>query len=179
MLAIIRGISSQTFKPGCDDWLYTGTVTGCLKIAHQSIFTGANNFELNGLDDQTYAGFFGFTRSETEKLLNDCGLSTQTDAVKDWYDGYRIGNEHIFCPWSVIKFCNKGLKQQKNDHNITPEPFWANTSGNDIINLYLDRLVNKDLTQDIRRMEELLNNVPQEIRLQEFETYPHRRFSIT
>ncbi|MBQ7738872.1 MAG: PD-(D/E)XK nuclease domain-containing protein, partial [Desulfovibrionaceae bacterium] len=144
-------------------------VTGCLKIAHQSIFTGANNFKLNGLDDEKYAGFFGFTRFETEKLLNDCGLAAQAEAVRDWYDGYRIGNEHMFCPWSVLSFCDKALGCQ---HNITPEPFWVNTSGNDAINLYLKNIVNENLTQDIQRMEELLNNVPQEITLQEFERYP-------
>ncbi|MBQ7738192.1 MAG: AAA family ATPase, partial [Desulfovibrionaceae bacterium] len=141
MLDIIRDISSQTFKPDGDDWLYTAIVTGCLKIAHQSIFTGANNFKLNGLDDEKYARFFGFTRSETEKLLNDCGLSAQTEAVTDWYDGYRIGNEHMFCPWIVLSFCDKALGSQ---HSIAPEPFWVNTSGNDIINLYLKNLVNEN-----------------------------------
>ncbi|MBQ7738081.1 MAG: AAA family ATPase [Desulfovibrionaceae bacterium] len=172
MLAIIRDISSQTFKPGRVEWLYRGIVTGCLKIAHQSIFTGANNFTLNGLDEKKYAGFFGFTRSETEKLLNDCELSPQVNLVKDWYDGYRIGDEHIFCPWSVLRFCNKALQDQS---SVEPEPFWVNTSGNDIINLYLERTVNGNLPHDIQRMEDLLNDVPQQIIIQDFETYPDIR----
>ena len=172
MLDIIRAIFSQTFKPGRVEWLYTGIVTGCLKIAHQSIFTGANNFMLYGLDEKAYAGFFGFTRSETEKLLQDCELSAHNETMKKWYDGYRIGDEHLFCPWSVVKFCDKALKELNNVQNMEPEPFWINTSGNDVINLYLERAINDNLSEEIKKMEDLLNNVPQQIIVKDFVTYP-------
>ncbi|MBQ7738601.1 MAG: AAA family ATPase [Desulfovibrionaceae bacterium] len=175
MLAIIRDISSQTFKPGRVEWLYRGLVTGCLKIAHQSIFTGANNFTLNNLNDQTYAGFFGFTLSETEKLLSDCELSLQYETIKEWYDGYRIGDKHLFCPWSVLQFCYKVLNTRDRNSKIEAEPFWVNTSGNDAINIYLENTVNGNFCDDIQRIEKLLNNVPLQIELQEFETYPDIR----
>ena len=172
MLSIISAISSTTFKSDGEDWLHTCIATACLNIVYQSIFTGPNNFYLHGLDDQTFAGFFGFTRSETEKFLNDCGLSAQTEVVKDWYDGYRIGDEHILCPWSVISFCDKALEEQS---NVEPQPFLVNTSGTDAIKSYFKHLVNGNFTRDIQRIDELLNNVPQEITLEVFNTYPDIR----
>ncbi|SFK63226.1 Predicted AAA-ATPase, partial [Succinivibrio dextrinosolvens] len=105
MLEIIRKISVTTFKQNPDPWLYKGIVSGCLRIAHQSVFTDANNFTTFGMNDEPYTGFLGFTNDETHKLLNDCGLSDKESEVKEWYDGYRFGDKHIFCPWSLISYC--------------------------------------------------------------------------
>ncbi|MBO6257783.1 MAG: AAA family ATPase, partial [Succinivibrio sp.] len=104
MLGIIRKISVSTFKQNPDPWLYKGIVTGCLRIAHQSVFTDANNFTTYGMKDEPYTGFFGFTKDETLKLLSDCGLSDKESEVKEWYDGYRFGKNHVFCPWSLISY---------------------------------------------------------------------------
>ena len=104
MLEIIRKISVSTFKQSPDPWLYKGIVTGCLRIAYQSVFTDANNFTTYGMNRDPYTGFFGFTKEETEKLLEDSGLSDKADKVREWYDGYRFGDEHIYCPWSLINY---------------------------------------------------------------------------
>ena len=172
MLEIIRQISINTFKEDVSNCIFKVIVTGCLKIAHQSIFTGANNFVAYGMDENPYAGFFGFTRKETEKILEYAELSDQNNTIKEWYDGYRIGDEHLFCPWSVLNFLffarNAKLK-------IEPQPYWINTSGNDIINLYLKRIISGDLYGDFERLKNLLNGIPQDIVLKEFDTYPDIR----
>ena len=169
MLELLRDIMSLTFKPDSDEWLYSGILVGCLKIAHQSIFTGANNFVFNDISDNGYATFFGFTRNEVKKILDDYELSDQEEAVKEWYDGYRIGNEHLYYPWSIINFC---CTARTNMSNIKAQPFWINTSGNDAVNSYIRRVVNGDLYRDIPRLEDLLDNKPLQIELQEFEVYP-------
>ena len=170
MLEIIKGISNAIFKKDAYPWLLKGIVTGCLKIAHQSIFTGANNFVTYGMGDNPYTSFFGFTINETKKLLKYCELSDQWDTVKEWYDGYRIGNEHLFCPWSVVNFA----KYAKNTTStIQPQNYWINTSGNDIIKIYLERSINDNMNTEIDKLGKLLNGVPQEIKLKEFDIYPH------
>ncbi|MBQ7738985.1 MAG: AAA family ATPase [Desulfovibrionaceae bacterium] len=170
MLNIIKQISSRTFKKNGDPWLLKGIVTGCLKIAHQSIFTDANNFVTYGMDANPYAAFFGFTRNETYKLLDYCQISARKETIKEWYDGYRMGNEHLFCPWSVLQYCSHIIESK--DNNLPPEPYWVNTSGNDIIELFLKHAINGDSYNDLTRIEQLLNGVPQKISLQEFNTYP-------
>ena len=172
MLENIKQISIRTFKENSHPWLFKGIVTGCLKIAHQSIFTGANNFVTNGMDTDQYADFFGFTLTETKKLLEDVDLADQESIVKEWYDGYRIGNQHLFCPWSLLQFVNYA---RNNKDNISPRPYWINTSGNDVIELYLKRSMNNNFSEDINKIELLLNNIPQKIILKEFTTYPDIR----
>ncbi|WP_295355772.1 AAA family ATPase, partial [uncultured Succinivibrio sp.] len=122
------------FKKDNEPWLYKGIVSGCLRVAHQSVFTDANNFTTFGMNDEPYTGFFGFTEEETEKLLSDCGLSDKESEVKEWYDGYRFGNKHIFCPWSLISYCYAATQKDI----YAPQPFWVNTSGNDLITMFTD-----------------------------------------
>ncbi|MDY6466916.1 MAG: AAA family ATPase, partial [Succinivibrio dextrinosolvens] len=128
ILEIIRKISVTTFKQNPDPWLYKGIVSGCLRVAHQSVFTDANNFTTFGMNDEPYTGFFGFTEEETHKLLADCGLSDKESEVKEWYDGYRFGDKHIYCPWSLINYCYAATQKDI----YAPQQFWVNTSGNDI-----------------------------------------------
>ena len=109
MLNIIRTISGNTFKKDNEPWLYKGIISGCLRIAHQSVFTDANNFTTYGMTREPYTGFFGFTKDETIKLLSDCGLSDKESEVREWYDGYRFGREHVFCPWSLVSYADAAL----------------------------------------------------------------------
>ena len=168
MLEIIRAIFEKIFKQGSNSWLAKGIVTGCLRIAHQSIFTGANNFNLYGINDNRYAGFFGFTYPETKKLLEESGFSSYEGEVRKWYDGYRVGDEHLFCPWSVSLFCHDAIQDTK----IGPKPYWINSSGNDIIKLYLEYAVDDDLSDEIELIQKLLQGEFLEISLREFNTYP-------
>ena len=168
MLQIIKLISVNTFKQVSDPWLYKGVISGCLKIAHQSVFTDANNFKVYDHDSELYAGFFGFTEEETEKMLCDCGFSDRKDEVRKWYDGYRFGNKHMYCPWSVSNYCSDALSST----NPEPKPYWVNTSGNDIITLFTKYSISARQAQNIDCLQRLMNGESVAIELREFTTYP-------
>ena len=168
MLEIIKKISVTVFKQNADPWLYKGVISGCLKIAHQSVFTDANNFKVYDHDSELYAGFFGFTEEETEKMLCDCGFSDRKDEVRKWYDGYRFGNKHMYCPWSVSNYCSDALSST----NPEPKPYWVNTSGNDIITLFTKYSISARQAQNIDCLQRLMNGESVAIELREFTTYP-------
>ena len=175
MLNIIRILSGNIFKKDNEPWLYKGIVSGCLRIAHQSVFTDANNFTTYGMNREPYTGFFGFTEEETEKLLADCGLSDKESEVKEWYDGYRFGDKHIYCPWSLISYCDEAL------HGSTdiPQPFWVNTSGNDIITMFTDNSMEAHNAENIDKLQKLLDGETIDISLKEFTTYPDLRNRVS
>ena len=175
MLNIIRKLSSNTFKQNPDPWLYKGIVSGCLRIAHQSVFTDANNFTTYGLSDEPYTKFFGFTKDETNKLLDDCSLSDKKASVKEWYDGYRFGKNHIFCPWSLICYCNKALHSDTDK----PQPFWVNTSGNDLINLFIQNNMEAHDAENLSKLQLLLDGDSVNINLEEFSSYPDIRNRVS
>ena len=175
MLEIIRKISVTTFKQNPDPWLYKGIVSGCLRVAHQSVFTDANNFTTFGMNDEPYTGFFGFTEEETEKLLSDCGLSDKESEVKEWYDGYRFGNKHIFCPWSLISYCYAATQKDI----YAPQPFWVNTSGNDLITMFTDNSMEAHNAENIDKLQKLLDGETIDISLKEFTTYPDLRNRVS
>ena len=175
MLSIIRTLSGNIFKKDNEPWLYKGIVSGCLRIAHQSVFTDANNFTTFGMNDEPYTGFFGFTEEETEKLLADCGLSDKESEVKKWYDGYRFGNKHIFCPWSLISYCYAATKKD----NSVPQPFWVNTSGNDLITMFTDSSMESHNAENIDKLQKLMEGENVNISLMEFTTYPDLRVGVS
>ena len=175
ILEIIRKISVTTFKQNPDPWLYKGIVSGCLRVAHQSVFTDANNFTTFGMNDEPYTGFFGFTEEETEKLLSDCGLSDKESEVKEWYDGYRFGNKHIFCPWSLISYCYAATQKDI----YAPQPFWVNTSGNDLITMFTDNSMEAHNAENIDKLQKLLDGETIDISLKEFTTYPDLRNRVS
>jgi len=175
MLNIIRTLSGNIFKKDNEPWLYKGLVSGCLRIAHQSVFTDANNFTTFGMNDEPYTGFFGFTEEETRKLLSDCGLSEKENEVKEWYDGYRFGDKHIYCPWSLISYCYAATQKDI----YTPQPFWVNTSGNDLITLFTDNSMEAHNAENIDKLQKLLEGESIEISLKEFTTYPDLRNRVS
>ena len=168
MLEIIRKISVTTFKQNPDPWLYKGIVSGCLRIAHQSVFTDANNFTTFGMNDEPYTCFFGFTEGETKKLLADCGLSEKENEVKEWYDGYRFGDKHIYCPWSLISYCYAATQKDI----YAPQPFWVNTSGNDIVSMFAKNSIEAHDSGNVDRLQRFSDRNVIEISLKEFTTYP-------
>jgi len=175
MLQIIKNISGSVFKQQQrDPWLYKGIITGCLKIAHQSVFTDANNFVVYDMDTEPYTGFLGFTKEETKKVLEDCELTDRERDVKEWYDGYLFGDKHVFCPWSVINFCKQACREGQ--HDITPEPYWINTRGNDLITLFTQGSMKIRDAGNIDKLQRLIGDDREEnilpITLQEFTTYP-------
>lgn len=133
MLDVIRGILSTALKD--NSFLKFAVITGCLRITKESIFTGVNNFTIDTISDKRYDEFFGFTKEEAAKLLEDTGLTDQAEMIQKWYDGYQFGNMDIYCPWDVMNYVNKVMTQKME----RPENFWANTSDNAIIRNFLER----------------------------------------
>ncbi len=109
-------------------------VTGCLRIAKESIFTGFNNPKIHTIADERYDEWFGFTDAEVRKILSDYDRSEYYEITKEWYDGYLFGKTHVYCPWDVINWCDKLLHESIR----VPENFWAHTSGNAIIRRFAD-----------------------------------------
>ena len=167
MLAIIRDISVNTFKQDPDAWLYKGIVTGCLRIAHQSVFTDANNFTTFNVNDESYTTFFGSTQEQTDKIISDFGVESKRDEIKKWYNGYRFGNDYVYCPWSLMEYCFS-----LTDGNDEPKPFWVNTSGNDIITLYTKNSIEAKKQGNIDKLQDLMDGKSIDIELSEFTVYP-------
>ena len=167
MLAIIRDISVNTFKQDPDAWLYKGIITGCLKIAHQSVFTDANNFTTFNVNSKLYSSFFGFTQEETDKILCDFGVESKRDEIKKWYNGYRFGHENVYCPWSLMEYC-----LSVTDGSEEPEAYWVNTSGNDIITLYTKNSIEAKKQGNIDKLQDLMDGKSIDIELSEFTVYP-------
>lgn len=127
MVRLIRAMFSQVFKTNPN--LYFAVITGCLRIARESIFTGLNNFKVRTISDIRFADYFGFTENEIEELLYYYGLEEKFDLMKEWYDGYRFGEQDIYCPWDVINQCDKFLESE----DAPMEAHWENSSSNAIV----------------------------------------------
>ena len=130
MVDFLRSVFSSALKT--NDALEKGIMTGCLRISKESIFTGLNNFNVYSILDNFSSSYFGFRQTEVEEILNDYNCLNQLNNVKEWYDGYLFGNTEIYNPWSVLKFVQKYTQEK-----AKPEPFWANTSSNDIVYNYI------------------------------------------
>ena len=132
-------------------------LTGCLRAAKESIFTGLNNFQnctiLNSGNDRLSAGF-GFTEEETNAMLSYYGLQDYAKEVKNNYDGYNFGDLHMYCPWDVVSFCAENHEKiRKPDSNIIADNYWINTSGNDIIEEFMGFIE----PEDVDLMQDLLD----------------------
>ncbi len=166
MLRIIRGILSSALKTNSS--ISKAFVTGCLCIAHQSIFTGVNNFDEYGVNDKIYSGFIGLTKDETVSILKTHGMENRLPDVIEWYDGYNFGGTGMLCPWSVLKFMSRALRPENDPAVFQPENYWANSSGNDIIDICMKHPGGKDLD----RLQNLMEGKTEEIALREFTSYP-------
>ena len=123
-------------------------LTGCLKVAKNSIFTGVNNLYVNTVADQEteYTGIIGFTKDETQKILKDYELDDFSQAVKNYYDGYKFYDKEMFCPWDVISFIRKNFnfKQTGNTDDIKPGNYWDKSSSDSALGEYLGYLTDND-----------------------------------
>ena len=133
MLEIIRSIMSTALKS--NDYLKFAVVTGCLRIAKESIFTGVNNFTSYSVLDEDFSQYFGFTQSEVDDLLNAADLSDKADVFKEWYDGYLFGDSALYCPWDVVNYVAALLRRP----NARPKNYWKNTSANGILREFVER----------------------------------------
>lgn len=132
MSAFISNIFSNVLKT--NNALEKGVLTGCLRIAKESIFTGLNNFKVRSMTDEEACDCFGFTQNEITALLDYYHLSEKEAAIKEWYDGYNFSGTEIYNPWSCLMYVDKLIKNR----NFEPTSFWANTSSNEIIKQYIE-----------------------------------------
>ena len=128
MICFMRDVLGTALKT--NNSLEFAVLTGCLRIAKESIFTGVNNFACYSVSNAKYADKFGFTEDEVDYLLGISGFSTKKSEFKEWYDGYRFGNNvGVYCPWDILVH----IDNLKSDPNLPPQTYWNNTSGNVIV----------------------------------------------
>ncbi len=122
IIGFMRNFFSGAFKDNSN--LSYGFLTGILRIAQESIFSGLNNLSVNTVMDEEYDSFFGFTEEEVRDMLGYYGVSDKEGELKKWYDGYLFGSREIYNPWSVINYISRGC---------LPQAYWVNTGKNEIL----------------------------------------------
>ncbi|WP_296116431.1 AAA family ATPase [uncultured Eubacterium sp.] len=132
MLDVMKGIMSTALKDNTS--LQFSVVTGCLRIAKESVFTGTNNFVTDSITDSRYNEFFGFTQAEVDQILEYADAGRQAESVKHWYDGYHFGNVDVYCPWDLMNY----LCDLQRNSEAKPDSYWKNTSDNAIIRSFID-----------------------------------------
>lgn len=132
MLDVMKGIMSTALKDNTS--LQFSVVTGCLRIAKESVFTGTNNFVTDSITDSRYNEFFGFTQAEVDQILEDADAGKHAESVKYWYDGYHFGNVDVYCPWDLMNY----LCDLQRNPEAKPDSYWKNTSDNAIIRSFID-----------------------------------------
>ena len=133
MLDVIRGLMSTALKD--NEFLQFAVITGCLRIAKESIFTGTNNFASYSVIDKNFSQYFGFTDEEVDRMLAAADRTARKDTIREWYDGYVFGNSFVYGPWDVINF----LSELRNYPNSKPKNYWKNTSHNGILLTFVKR----------------------------------------
>ena len=149
MVAFMRNFLGTALKTSAS--LKFAVLTGCLRIAKESIFTGLNNFRCYGISDSAFADKIGFTAQEVRALLDSAGLSEKEDAIKEWYDGYRFGEgTEIYCPWDVLLY----ICDLQYSLSAKPKAYWNNTSGNAIVRTLINRADRSELRAKIEKLIE-------------------------
>ena len=133
MLDVIRALLGKALKS--NEHLKFSVVTGCLKIAKESIFTGTNNFVSDTITGDRFDEYLGFTETDVKRLLSDIGMEDHSEEMKKWYDGYLFGSVNVYCPWDVL---NHAAALQLNK-NKRPQNYWASTSHNGILYRFISR----------------------------------------
>ena len=116
-----------------NEYLEMSVITGILRVAKENIFSGLNNLEVHTILDSEFTEYFGIMEDEVEEALKDFNLEYELEDVQKWYNGYLFGDTKVYNPWSIINFLKKGKLR----------PYWVNTSGNGLIQLYLEKLKNE------------------------------------
>ena len=131
MLDVVKGLM-QALKD--NDALRFAVVTGCLRIAKESIFTGTNNFVSDTISSSHLNESFGFTQADVDQLLKDADCLEHATDIKNWYDGYHFGDLDVYCPWDVMNY----LRDLQRNPKAKPASYWKNTSDNSIVRSFID-----------------------------------------
>ena len=161
------------FSGGLKDntYLAYGFLTGILRVAKESIFSGLNNLKINSILDEAYSQFFGFTKDEVKKMLEYYGVEDKYQEVCDWYDGYLFGNTEIFNPWSVINYISD---------KCFPKAFWQSTGSNDIIGEIISSATT-EVTENLQRLlmgKKVTTYIDTNVIYPEVVTNPHSVYSF-
>ena len=131
MLDVVKGLM-QALKD--NDALRFAVITGCLRIAKESIFTGTNNFVSDTISSSHLNESFGFTQADIDQILKDADCIEHAADIKNWYDGYHFGDLDVYCPWDVMNY----LRDLQRNPKAKPASYWKNTSDNSIIRSCID-----------------------------------------
>lgn len=131
MVDVMKGLMQALKDNSC---LQFAVISGCLRIAKESIFTGTNNFVSDTITDSRLNEYFGFVQSEVDQLLIDSGMSEKRELIQKWYDGYHFGEFDVYCPWDVINY----VRDLQYNPEKKPASYWINTSDNAIIRSFID-----------------------------------------
>ena len=131
MLDLMKGIM-QALKD--NPYLRMAVITGCLKIAKESIFTGTNNFVSDTITTSRLNEYFGFIQSDVDRILRDANAENHAQSIREWYDGYHFGSFDVYCPWDVMNY----IRDLQHDPDARPAGYWKNTSDNAIIRSFID-----------------------------------------
>lgn len=148
-----------------------GFLTGILRVAKESIFSGLNNLKINSLLDTAYSQYFGFTKDEVKKMLGYYDAEEKFNEVCKWYDGYMFGNTEIFNPWSVINYISD---------NCFPKAFWQSTGSNDIIGEIIEAAT-PEITENLHKLlngENITTYVDSSVIYPEIHNNPHSIYSF-
>ena len=172
MVALMKGFFDLLkTTPGDEGAISKAVITGCLKVAKNSLFTGVNNFNVCSVVDreQKYTGIIGFTKDETYKFLKDYELEGYAQKVKEHYDGYKFFDKEMFCPWDVVNFIKKNfeLKQQGKLTQIKAENYWVGTTSDKSLYDYLGYLTDTDN----QKMQDLVDGKSISFKLNESMNY--------
>lgn len=132
MVLLIRNLFENALKTNSS--LKFAVLTGCLRVAKESIFTGLNHFKIYPITKAVFDEYFGFTDDEVREMLRYYGMEADYETVKEWYDGYRFGKVDVYCPWDVINYCSDHI----DDLKLLPQNYWLNTSSNEVIHRFID-----------------------------------------
>lgn len=145
MILLIRNMFERALKT--NDSLYFAVLTGCLRVSKESIFTGLNKLIVYSITDSDCDTYFGFTDDEVKRMLEYYELGDKHDLIKEWYDGYRFGENDVYCPWDVINYVHKLLVKP----TFLPQNYWANTSSNEVLKRFLEN-ASSDTRNEIEQL---------------------------
>ena len=157
--------------PGDEGAISKAVLTGCLKVAKNSLFTGVNNFNVCSVVDRErkYTGIIGFTKDETYKFLKDYELENFSEKVKEHYDGYKFCDKEMFCPWDVVNFIDENYKYNLNGEtdSIRTNNYWLETTSDKSLYDYLGYLTDTDN----QKMQDLVDGKSISFKLNESMNY--------
>ena len=172
MVTFMKGfVDLLKTTPGDEGAISKAVITGCLKVAKNSLFTGANNFNVCSVVDreQKYTGIIGFTKDETLKFLKDYELENFSEKVKEHYDGYKFCDKEMFCPWDVVNFIDENYKYNLNGEtdSIRTDNYWLGTTSDKSLYDYLGYLTDSDN----KKMQDLVDGKSISFKLNESMNY--------